>query len=194
MPLPQLAVFASGRGSNLQALIAACAEGRLAARIAVVVCNRPDALAVLWAQQAEIPVVICQRRGEDRLQWEQGLVDALDPLQPRLLVLAGWDQLLLGPLLQRYPHRIINLHPALPGVHPGQGAIARAHQAFVQGGPATTGVMVHRVTAEVDGGPVVLVDEIQMIPGESLESLEQRTHEVEHALLIRAIAKELQAE
>lgn len=194
MPLPQLAVFASGRGSNLQALIAACADGRLAARIAVVVCNRPDAQAVLWAQQAGIPLLLCPRHGQDRLQWEQALVEALEHLQPRLLVLAGWDQLLLGPLLQRYPQSIINLHPALPGVHPGQGAIARAHQAFGHGGPATTGVMVHRVTAEVDGGPVVLVDEIQMIPGESLESLERRTHKVEHALLIRAIAKVLQAE
>jgi formyltetrahydrofolate-dependent phosphoribosylglycinamide formyltransferase len=192
MPLPQIAVFASGRGSNLQALIAACADGRLAARIAVVVCNRPHASAVLWAQQAGIPLLLCPRNGEDRLPWELGLVQALEPFQPQLLVLAGWDQMLLGPLLQRYPQSIINLHPALPGVHPGLGAIARAHKAFSQGGPATTGAMVHRVTAEMDGGPAVLVDEIAMIPGESLEALEQRVHVVEHALLIRAVAKALQ--
>lgn len=191
MSLPKLVVFASGRGSNLRVLIKACATGQLAAELALVVVNRPQAQAALWAQAAAIPLLLCPRRGQDRLQWEQGLVEALEPLQPRLLVLAGWDQLLLGPLLWRYPQNIINLHPALPGIHPGQGAIARAHQVFAQGGAATTGAMVHRVTAEMDGGPTVMVDELEMIPGESLESLERRMHALEHALLVRAVAKEL---
>lgn len=188
MQRPRLAVFASGHGSNLQALIDACARGQLAAQIALVVVNRPEALAVQRAELAGIPVLLRPRAAQERWAWEQSLAEALEPLQPRLLVLAGWDQLLIGPLLQRYPQEIINLHPALPGVYPGLGAIARAHRAFASGGPARTGVMVHRVTAEVDVGPPLLVEEVQMIPGESLEALAQRMHKVEHELLVRAVA------
>lgn len=189
--LSRLVVFASGHGSNLQVLIDACAAAQLDAQIALVVVNRPQALALQRARAAQLPVLLCPRGAQDRWQWEQGLVEALAPLAPRLLVLAGWDQLLIGPLLQRYPQAIINLHPALPGMWPGLGAIARAHEAFLRGGPAHTGVMVHRVTAEVDAGPVLAQERVALRPGEPLQALQARVHAVEHRLLLQAIAAEL---
>lgn len=188
MGSPALVVFASGQGSNLQALIDACADGRLAAHIALVVVNRPGAAAAERAARAGIPVLLRPRQDQDRGRWEQDLADAVAPWAPALLVLAGWDQLLRGPLLAAFPERILNLHPALPGDLPGLGAIARAHRRFREGGTPRTGVMVHWVTAEVDAGPVLLAEALTIGDGEALGELEARVHRLEHALLVHAVA------
>ncbi len=197
----RLAVFASGNGSNLQALLDATATGELAAQVGLVVVNHLHAKAIARAQAARVPVCVLPwspppgqlAAADSRRAWEQQLCEAVQAAGADLVVLAGWDRLLTGPLLRAYPQKIINLHPALPGALPGLRAIERAHRAFAQGGPAWTGAMVHRVTPEVDAGEVIAFEAIALVAGEPLAELEARVHAVEHRLLVRAVALELAA-
>ena len=197
--LAKLAVFASGSGTNLQALLDACATGALAARVVLVVVNRPQAGALARAAAAGVPVFLSPWPAlpnekdslDSRIAWERQLCAAVHQVEPQLLILAGWDRVLVGPMLDTYAGKIVNLHPALPGAHPGLGAIERARRAFAAGGPSVTGVMVHRVTKDLDAGPVVAQESLELVVGESLAELEARVHAVEHRLLVQAVAQEL---
>lgn len=128
--------------------------------------------------------------------------------QPDLIVLAGWMHVLGERFLDlasgldalesgmkaRKPIPVINLHPALPGAFDGANAIERAYEAFQKGEIEKTGVMVHRVIKEVDRGEPVIVREIQMEKGESLEELEERLHKVEWEIIVQGAAKILEEE
>jgi folate-dependent phosphoribosylglycinamide formyltransferase PurN len=109
--------------------------------------------------------------------------------QPDWVVLAGWMYVLSGAFLDRFPNRVINLHPALFGAFPGAHAIERAFDAYQRGEIAHTGVMVHLVPDEgVDCGPVLAQESVQIHPRDSLADLEARIHSVEHRLLVAALA------
>jgi formyltetrahydrofolate-dependent phosphoribosylglycinamide formyltransferase len=109
--------------------------------------------------------------------------------RPDLIVLAGW-MLILGPaFLGRFPRRVINLHPALPGQFAGTHAIQRAYDAFQRGEIDHTGVMVHWVVPQVDAGPVLASVAVPIYPTDSLDDLETRMHGAEHRLLVEAIAQ-----
>jgi len=104
-------------------------------------------------------------------------------------VLAGWMHVLSPAFLDRFPGRVLNLHPALPGQFAGTHAIQRAYEAFQRGEINHTGVMVHWVAPEVDAGPVAASAEVPIYPSDSLDDLETRIHAVEHQLLVQAIAQ-----
>lgn len=106
-----------------------------------------------------------------------------------LVVLAGWMLILSPAFLDRFPGRIINLHPALPGQFPGAHAIERAYEAFQQGQIEQTGVMVHRVIPEIDVGPVIVTAQVPIKAGDTLADLETRVHAVEHRLIVEAIRR-----
>lgn len=184
----RVAVLISGAGSNLQALIDACASGALSAQVVVVVSSRTDAGGLSRARLAGIPTVALPHVGfADRDAHERALVAALEPCRPDLIVLAGWMRVLGPTFLTRFGSRTINLHPALSGAFPGPNAIARAWAAFQRGEIDRTGVMVHRVVAEVDAGPVVAVCEVALHSGESLPDLTARVRAEEHRLLVDAV-------
>jgi len=106
------------------------------------------------------------------------------------VVLAGWMHLLSDQFLSRFPARVVNLHPALPGTFPGTHAIERAYAAYQRGEITHTGIMVHLVPDEaVDAGPVVAQEEIPILPADSLPDLEERVHAVEHRLLVQALRR-----
>jgi folate-dependent phosphoribosylglycinamide formyltransferase PurN len=111
-----------------------------------------------------------------------------------LVVLAGWMLVLGEAFLERFPARVINLHPALPGTFAGTHAIERAHAAFQRGEIKGTGVMVHRVIPEVDAGPVITREPVPIFPGESVDELEERIHHVEHNLIVAAVDMILRGE
>jgi len=184
----RLAVLISGNGSNLQALIDQIDAGHLAAELSVVISNRADAYGLERAAKAGIPTeVLTVSNSGDRSAYDAELAGLVAGYSPDLIVLAGW-MLILGPeFLRHFPHKVINLHPALPGLFPGTNAIQRAHAAFQAGAVKHTGVMVHRVVAEVDAGPVIVTEPVPIFPEDSINDLEERIHFVEHNLIVAAV-------
>jgi formyltetrahydrofolate-dependent phosphoribosylglycinamide formyltransferase len=189
----RLAVFASGHGSNLQAILDACANERLSAKVVVVVSDHRDVYAATRAERAGIPFVYFpwkpyREAGKSRVDYDSDLAQTVLGYQPDLVILAGWMRILSEVFLRHFPIRVINLHPALPGMFPGTHAIERAFQAYQTGEISYTGVMVHYVPDEgVDNGPVIIQEEVPIYPEDDLEALKARIHQVEHRLLVEAI-------
>jgi phosphoribosylglycinamide formyltransferase-1 len=194
---PRLAVLASGFGSNLQAILDACASGELDAKVVAVLSDQMEAYALERAHLAGIPALYhpwhpYREKGGDRRTYDLDLAELIRSYRPALIVLAGWMRILTSAFLDHFPMQVINLHPALPGMFPGTHAIERAWEQFQKGEITHTGVMVHYVPDEgVDDGPIILQEEVPIRPTDTLESLEGRIHEVEHQLLLRAIEKVL---
>jgi formyltetrahydrofolate-dependent phosphoribosylglycinamide formyltransferase len=186
----RLVVLASGNGSNLQAILDACADGRLAAEVVAVVSNNPDAFALRRAEAADVDTVVARHHGRDRAEYDNELAYTVAAYAPDLVVLAGWDRLLTSVFVSH--HITVNLHPAKPGAFPGLGAIERAYDAWRDGRVDHGGVMVHYVPDEgVDDGPVIGWEPVPFEPGDTLESFESRVHGVEHRLLVECIASAL---
>ena len=190
----RLAVLISGNGSNLQAIIDACAAGQIPAEVVLVVSNRRDAHGLTRAQQAGIPTLYFSLKpylgGRGRAQYDADLAEQVAACHPDIVALAGWMLVLSNAFVRCFPGRVINLHPALPGMFPGVDAIARAYEAFRAGAITHTGVMLHYVPDEgVDVGPVILSEVVPIAAGDSLESLEERVHATEHRLYVQALNK-----
>lgn len=187
----RLVVLISGNGSNLQAILDACAENRLSAMVVAVVSNRPDAYGLARARSAGVPALSFPKRpDESRQEYDARLAELVAGFQPDYVVLAGWMRLLSSVFLNAFPNRVINLHPALPGAFPGTHAIERAYMAWQAGQVDRSGVMVHLVPDEgVDNGPVLASEEIFFQPGETLEAFEARVHALEHRLLVETLQR-----
>lgn len=192
----RLVVLVSGNGSNLQAVLDACRAGTLDATVVAVVSNRAEAGGLARAAAAGVKTVVCEPApGEARAAYDERLGRVVARANPDLVVLAGWMRLLSMTFLQRFPGRVVNLHPALPGEFPGTHAVERAFAAARAGGRARTGVMVHLVPDEgIDDGPVLATAEVPIRPDDTLDSLTERVHAAEHELLVgtlRTLTKEL---
>lgn len=185
----RLVVLISGHGSNLQAILDACASGGLNAHVVAVISNKPNAFGLERARGASVPAMAKPKpKEQDRRVYDAALADLVASYQPDWIVLAGWLRVLSAAFLDRFPQRVINLHPALPGTFPGTHAIERAYEAHQRGEIDHTGVMVHFVPDEgVDNGPVLAQEEVLIQPTDTLESLEARIHQTEHRLLIETL-------
>lgn len=194
----RIAVLVSGNGSNLQAILDACETGKIPGKVIAVVSDQREALALTRARDAHVPIVVVHARPgttgvalktADRRAWDTTLAGIVETADPDWIVLAGFMRVLTSSFLDRFPDKVINLHPALPGELAGTKAIERAHAEFVAGFRTKTGVMVHLVPDEgIDDGPVLGVKEIRIEPGESLEHLTARVREVEHDLLVDTLS------
>ncbi len=176
----------SGSGTNLAAIVDACAAGVLDAEIVLVISNNPEAYALERAKQAGIATTVLPHGGRDRTEYDTELAYEATIVGADLVVLAGWNRVLTDGFLAH--HRVINLHPAKPGAFPGLGAIEKAFDAWRRGEVSSGGVMVHYVPDEgIDDGPVIAWEEIPFVEGDTLESFEIRVHETEHRLLVESI-------
>ena len=186
----RLVILVSGNGSNLQAIIDAVKENQLNAEIRQVVSNRSQAFALKRAKKAGIPASVLLKTKEiTREEYDTQLANLVETSQPDLIILAGWMRILSMNFLSRFPGKVLNLHPALPGMFPGTHAIERAFEAYQSGEIKSTGIMVHLVPDEgVDDGPVLQTEEIPIYPEDTLEKLEERVHTGEHKLLVKSIA------
>ncbi len=188
----RLAVLASGSGSNLQALLDACAVGDLDAQVVCVVSDRRGAKALERAENArvgQVSFVPAPEPGASRVDWDKQLAEVVGESSPDWVVLAGFMRLLSPAFLDQFPGRVVNLHPALPGELPGTRAIERAFTEHQQGLRSHTGVMVHLVPdAGVDSGPVVAYEMVPIQQNDTPDALAARVHEVEHRLLVQALA------
>jgi len=194
----RLAVLISGYGSNLQAIIDAADEGLLGdTDVALVVSNRRDAYGLVRARESGIlavyqPLGRYRAVGRTRAEYDADLARVIQDVGAEWVILAGWMHILSRAFLEHFPGRVINLHPALPGMFPGVDAIARAYEAYRRGEIEHTGCMVHLVPDEaVDAGPVLKQEIVPIYPEDSLRSLEERMHATEHRLLVDAIARVL---
>ena len=173
----RLGVLISGRGSNLQALIDAVQAGRLDASIAVVISNRADAAGLDRARRAGIEAICISHRGwPSRDEYDAALAKELRARDVGLVCLAGYMRLVGPALLEAFPNAILNIHPSLLPAFPGINA---QHQA-VEHGAKVSGVTVHFVTAELDGGPIILQRAVHVMDGDTDETLAERILVEEH--------------
>ncbi|MBR4360934.1 MAG: phosphoribosylglycinamide formyltransferase [Clostridia bacterium] len=183
------AVLVSGGGTNLQALINAKQAGELPhVEFAAVIASRPDAYALTRAQNAGIPTHVVQRKGSTQAAFEQGILDALNACRADMIILAGFMSILSEDFVKRYPRRILNVHPALLPAFGGKGYYGlRVHEAALQRGVKVTGATVHYVNEIADGGEIILQKAVDVLPGDTPETLQRRVMEqAEWILLPRA--------
>jgi phosphoribosylglycinamide formyltransferase-1 len=184
MPTLDLGVLISGRGSNLKAILDATAEGRLPARVKLVLSNRADAAGLEHAARAGVPTrVIPHGAYPDRASFDRALVDALVEASVSHVVLAGFMRLLTPVFLDAFPRRVVNVHPSLLPAFPGVDAQAQA----LAYGVKVTGCTVHFVDAGMDTGPVIAQTAVPVLDDDTRDTLSARLLVEEHATLVRAL-------
>jgi formyltetrahydrofolate-dependent phosphoribosylglycinamide formyltransferase len=190
----RLVVLISGSGTNLQAIIDAVKAGKLDATIEGVVSNKKNAYGLVRAEQAGIETLYFPLKpyidsGASRDHFDADLAERIRPYQPDLIVLAGWMLVLSPAFLDKFPRKVINLHPALPGTFAGTEAIQRAFDAYRRGEIAHSGCMIHWVVPEVDAGDVIVQRIVPIQPGDTPETFEARMHDAEHEIIVEAIGR-----
>jgi len=180
----RLAVFCSGEGTNLQAILEALRRKRIPASVSLVVSDNPRAHALARARRFGVEtLVLTSRDFPSRRRYEETLLRHLKARRIRYIVLAGFMRILSPRLVRTYRNRILNIHPALLPSFRG----ARAVRDAVRAGVKVTGVTVHLVDEGVDTGPIVLQEAVSVKPGDTERTLHQRIHRLEHRLYPKAI-------
>ena len=181
---PAIAVFCSGQGTNLQAILNAIRAGRLRARVGLVLSDRPNANALERARRAGIETGYVDPKGySTRADYERALIALLKARRVELVCLAGFMRVLSAVLVRRFRNRILNIHPALLPAFPGAHAIRDA----LAWGAKVTGVTVHFVDEQVDHGPVILQQAVPIASHDTEATLLARVHRIEHQLYPKAI-------
>ena len=179
-----MAVLASGRGSNFQALVDAVAAGRLAVRLVGVFCDRAGAPVLGRAAAASVPAhLVDASAAASRAQAQRELFDALAAAAPDLVVCAGYMRLIDDALLQPWIGRMLNIHPSLLPAYPG----LRTHARALADGARVHGASVHFVTPELDAGPVLAQARVPVHAGDDVGTLAARVLAAEHPLLVAAV-------
>lgn len=182
--MPRLGILISGRGTNLQAFIDACANDKIAAQISIVISNKPNAQGMQRAATAGIPVACVDHRDyETRESFDQALVDELQRHEVDLVILAGFMRILTPVFITRFRGKLLNIHPSLLPKYPG----LNTHQRALDAGDKEAGVTVHFVTQELDGGPPVLQATVPVMSGETAETVADRVIGFEHVIYLIAV-------
>ncbi len=179
----RLAVLLSGRGSNFMAIHAAIRRGDLNAEIACVVSNVEEVPGLVYAREAGLTAISLPSRGKDRIEYDRLLAATIEPYAPALVCLAGFMRILSPAFLDHYRGRVLNIHPALLPSFPGLHAQRQA----LEHGVKVSGCTVHFVDAGVDTGPILLQKAVEVLEGDTEETLSARILEQEHQLYWRAI-------
>jgi len=186
-----IGVLISGRGSNLQAIIDAIGDGRLDARIALVISNRPDAYGLERARQAGIETLVRDHKAwPSREAYEAVLVEDLRARNVQLVCLAGFMRLLGATFVDAFPTRILNIHPALLPSFPGLHAQRQA----LEHGVKFSGATVHVVDTNLDAGPIVMQAVVPVFTDDTEDSLSARILAEEHRIYPEAIQRVLDRE
>lgn len=177
----RIAVLVSGSGSNLQSLLDTIArDGDFGGEVVVVGSDQPDCLGLERARRAGIPAVgVALDDHPDRPTWERELVGQLEAHDPELVVLAGFMRVVSSDFLARWPQRVVNIHPSLLPAFAGAHGVRDA----LEYGVKVTGSTVHIVDEEVDHGPIIAQEPVDVEPEDDVDRLHERIKEVEHRLL-----------
>ena len=182
--MKKLVILISGRGSNMEAIVRACAQERWPAEIAAVIANRPDAAGLAFAASHGVATAVVDHRSFDgRDSFDAALAAEIDRFSPDLVVLAGFMRILTPAFVRRYEGRLLNIHPSLlpsfKGIH--------THQQALDAGVALHGASVHFVIPELDSGAIVAQGAVPVRAGDDAAALAQRVLTVEHVLYPRAV-------
>ena len=191
MSAARVAVLCSGGGTNLQAILDACASGKIVSgKVVLVVSDSASAYALERAKAAGVETFVAdKRRYPDRREREQVILSALGEHAVDLVVLAGFMTILSAAFVQKYPMRMINVHPSLIPSFCGAGFYGlRVHEAALRRGVKVTGATVHFVNEECDGGPIILQKAVSVEEGDTPETLQKRVmREAEWIILPQAV-------
>ncbi len=189
---PRVAVLVSGNGTNLQALIDAQQNGAFTSgSLALVVSNKPGAYALERAKKANIATATVSRADfSTRETFEEKLLSVLSDHQINVIVLAGFMQILSASFVERYPDRILNVHPSMIPAHCGKGFYGlKVHESVLAAGESTTGATVHMVNEVPDGGRILMQESVEVLPGDTAETLQRRVMEQAEWKLLPAAAE-----
>ncbi|MBT2217450.1 phosphoribosylglycinamide formyltransferase [Virgibacillus dakarensis] len=180
MERKKAAVFASGAGSNFQAMM----ENKLVCDIVLLVCDKPGATVIDKAKKFGIPVFVFDpKQYPTKLDYEQEILAKLQFAEAEWIFLAGYMRIIGPTLLKHYRKKIINIHPSLLPAFPGKDAIDQAYVAKAK----TTGVTIHYVDEGIDTGPIIAQRQVEILPGDTKETLKMRIQRVEHQLYPQVI-------
>lgn len=177
--MKSIVVLISGSGSNLQALLDACAAGFIDGRVVAVISNKAKVYGLQRAKDAGVPTqVISHKDYADRFAYDQALINVIDQYQADLVVLAGFMRILTPEFVEHYQGRLLNIHPSLLPKYQG----LHTHQRAIAAGDTEHGCSVHFVTAELDGGPVILQAKVPIFADDDPQLVAERVHEQEHRI------------
>jgi phosphoribosylglycinamide formyltransferase 1 len=182
--MKNLVILISGRGSNMEAIVRACAHEAWGARIAAVIANRPDAAGLAFAASHGIATaVVDHRQFPDRASFDTALAQVVDGYAPDLVVLAGFMRVLTDTFVTHYSGRMLNIHPSLLPMFPG----LKTHQQALDAGCRVHGATVHFVTPTLDHGPIVAQSVVPVRAGDDAAALSARVLKTEHVMYPRAV-------
>lgn len=181
--MKNLGILLSGRGTNFEALADSCAAGRIPARIAIVVSNKPDAPGIEKARQRGLEAVVIPSKGKQREEHDAEVVAALKSHNVDLICMAGYMRLLSAWFCQQFPQRILNIHPSLLPAFPGLEAQKQA----LEYGVKVSGCTVHFVDEHLDHGPIIVQKAVPVLDGDDERTLAARILEQEHLAYTEAV-------
>lgn len=182
--MKRIVILISGRGSNMEAIVGACARERWAAEVVAVISNRPDAGGLAFAAQHGIATATVDHRAfAAREDFDAALATAIDAHAPDVVVQAGFMRILGAAFVQRFEGRVLNIHPSLLPLFPG----LHTHQRALDAGCKVAGATVHFVTAELDHGPIVIQAVVPVLAGDNEATLAARVLQREHLIYPRAV-------
>ncbi|ALE55697.1 phosphoribosylglycinamide formyltransferase [Paraburkholderia sp. RL17-368-BIF-A] len=182
--MKKLVILISGRGSNMEAIVRACADEGWAAQVAAVIANRPDAAGLAFAaSQGIATAVVDHRQFPDRERFDAALAEQIDSFSPDLVALAGFMRVLTDGFVDRYAGRMLNVHPSLLPSFPG----LKTHQQALDAGVRLHGASVHFVTSQLDHGPIVVQSAVPVVAGDTPATLAERVLATEHIIYPRAV-------
>ena len=182
--MKNIVILISGRGSNMEAIVRACAAQGWPARIAAVISNKPDASGLAFAAEHGIATATVEHKQfATREAFDAELARVIDGFAPDVVVLAGFMRILTAGFVQHYAGRLVNIHPSLLPAFPG----LHTHQRAIDAGCKLAGATVHFVTPELDHGPIILQAAVPVRPGDSEGELAARVLRQEHLIYPRAV-------
>ncbi|WP_213762347.1 phosphoribosylglycinamide formyltransferase [Caballeronia sp. dw_19] len=182
--MKKIVILISGRGTNMETVVRACARDGWQALVAAVISNRPDAAGLAFAAENGIPATVVDHRDfTTRENFDQALARVIDGFEPDLVMLAGFMRVLTDAFVERYAGRMINIHPSLLPCFPG----LKTHQQALDAGVRVHGASVHFVTPTLDHGPIVAQAAVPVMAGDDAATLAARVLAVEHIIYPRAV-------
>jgi phosphoribosylglycinamide formyltransferase 1 len=177
--MKHIVILVSGRGSNMEAIVEACAREGWDAKVAAVISNKADAAGLAFAARHGIATAVVDHRAHaDRLSFDVALADCIDTFAPDVVVLAGFMRILTEGFVARFSGRLINIHPSLLPAFTG----LNTHRRAIEAGCKVTGATVHFVTAELDHGPIIAQAVVPVHPGDTEATLSDRVLAREHVM------------